>query len=104
MIKVRLRESDVAHIQESFRHHFGKDDHLWLFGSRTDLEKRGGDIDLYVETDFAGPEASTKKTLFRRELWRRIGEQKIDIVVHILNDPNELSIYETAREEGVQLI
>ena len=39
--KVRLGDSDVNHIIESFKQHFGKDDHLWLFGSRVDLERRG---------------------------------------------------------------
>ena len=102
--KVRLRDSDVNYIIESFKQHFGKDDHLWLFGSRVDLEKRGGDIDLYVETYIEESEAFSRKIKFLGNLWRGIGEQKIDIVVHVLERLEKLPIYEIAREEGVQLV
>ena len=51
---------------------------LYLFGSRTDDEKRGGDIDLLV----------ISPTLRRRDLRRvrldffeRFGEQKLDIIL-----------------------
>ncbi len=101
---MRLRDSDVDHIIESFKQYFGKDDHLWLFGSRVDLEKRGGDIDLYVETYLSQSEAVSKKMNFRGDLWRRIGEQKIDVVVNVLESDFELPIYESAKEEGVMLI
>jgi hypothetical protein len=43
-----MTEQDV--IRNSFRQCFGGEDHLWLFGSRVNDYKRGGDIDLYVET------------------------------------------------------
>ena len=102
--KVRLRDSDVDHIIESFKQHFGKDDHLWLFGSRVDLERRGGDIDLYVETYLPQSETLSQKMRFRGDLWRRIGEQKIDVVVNVLESDFDLPIYENAKEEGVMLI
>ena len=101
--KVRLVDSDVNHIIESFKQHFEKDDHLWLFGSRVDLERRGGDIDLYVETQLPSVEAATKQTKFVVDLWRRIGEQKIDVVLHVLSESKKLPIYEVAKSKGVQL-
>lgn len=102
---IRLRESDVEEIKAAFKKWFGENDHLWIFGSRVDLTKRGGDIDLYVETEEKTFEdVSKKKTRFVVELWERIGEQKIDVVLHRLSDPRKESIYEVARKRGVQLV
>lgn len=47
---MRLAERELKTIQETFLEYFDKQDHLWLFGSRTDDAQRGGDIDLYIET------------------------------------------------------
>ncbi|MDF3034197.1 MAG: hypothetical protein K0R76_1151 [Alphaproteobacteria bacterium] len=47
-MRLTMTEQDV--IRNSFRQCFGGEDHLWLFGSRVNDYKRGGDIDLYVET------------------------------------------------------
>ena len=47
---VRLKEWQIHEIQKAFVASFEKNDHLWLFGSRADLTKKGGDIDLFIET------------------------------------------------------
>lgn len=52
--------------------------HVYLFGSRTDDAKRGGDIDLLVVSTRIG---RREKRLIRRRVCDAIGEQKIDIVV-----------------------
>ncbi len=36
-------------ICQQIHHHFGDSATIWLFGSRLDDRKRGGDVDLYVE-------------------------------------------------------
>jgi predicted nucleotidyltransferase len=48
---MRLTLSQTQLITDSVHRHFGARAKIWLFGSRTDDCKRGGDIDLYVETD-----------------------------------------------------
>ncbi len=48
---MRLTEQEKQSICEAFLRHFGKNDHLWLFGSRVDDSKKGGDIDFYIETE-----------------------------------------------------
>jgi len=51
---------------------------VWLFGSRADDSKRGGDIDLLVFSQTIG---SDEKGAIWWELQEKLGEQKIDIVV-----------------------
>ena len=51
---------------------------LYLFGSRIDDTKRGGDIDLLVVSD----ELSKKDLRYLRiEFFKYFGEQKIDIIL-----------------------
>lgn len=51
---------------------------IWLFGSRADDARRGGDIDLLIFSRTIG-------TLEESNIWwqlqEKLGEQKIDIVV-----------------------
>jgi len=102
--KIRLREYDVEAIKAAFKKNFGPDDHLWIFGSRVELEKRGGDIDLYVETSESLENAYKKKRRFVGDLWATIGEQKIDVVLHLASDTEDKLIYSVAKEDGVMLV
>jgi len=106
MQKVRLSDYDVSQIITLFKKYFGPEDHLWIFGSRVDLTKRGGDIDLYIETkDPIASSANRKRADYRIALWDVIGEQKIDIVLNLIAaEPYDLLIYKVARAEGIQLV
>ncbi len=46
-MNIRLSCEEIYIIKNCFLKTFSKGDHLWVFGSRADLIKRGGDIDLY---------------------------------------------------------
>ena len=52
---------------------------IYLFGSRVDDNKKGGDIDLLIVS-----KKITKKDIrkLRIEFFKRFGEQKIDIVLY----------------------
>jgi hypothetical protein len=104
--KVRLEQSQYEAIILAFRSCFLANDHLWIFGSRTNLNARGGDIDLYIETNSLDvDDAYNRKSKFIDLIWEKIGEQKIDVVVNLLQMKHEtLAIYAVARTEGVQLI
>jgi hypothetical protein len=103
--KIRLTDNQVIHIKDSFFHHFQQKDSLWLFGSRINMQIRGGDIDLYVETHYTDSNiVIAKKTSFLAELEIRIGEQKIDIVINLLSANKNLPIYTEARTTGIKLI
>lgn len=41
---------EQRNIIKSIIHQYDESAQIYLFGSRTDLKKRGGDIDLYVES------------------------------------------------------
>ncbi len=45
---MRLTEDERDSIKRVVSGVFGADTAVWLFGSRTDDNKRGGDVDLYV--------------------------------------------------------
>lgn len=77
---------------------------MWLFGSRADLNKKGGYIDLYIETHKNAKQAVEAQNGFLRMLERRIGEQKIDVVLNLLNSPLDLPIYSIAKKEGIKIL
>ncbi|WP_010257087.1 nucleotidyltransferase domain-containing protein [Treponema primitia] len=54
------------------------DARVWLFGSRTDDTKKGGDIDIAILSPKIGVPERIK---IRRSITDILGEQKIDIVV-----------------------
>jgi len=102
---MRLTEHQYVAICDSFRKFFFEGDTLWLFGSRVDDAKRGGDIDLYIETVQRDPRlACAARTSLSCEIQRLIGEQKIDIVLNLLSSETELPIYEKARSTGLLLV
>jgi len=43
-MNIRLEHSDLESIAQSFKECFEENDHLWLFGSRVDLNRHGGGI------------------------------------------------------------
>ena len=74
---MRLTTKEQKAIKDTFLEIFSKGE-IYLFGSRVDDSKRGGDIDLMiVSKDF------TKKQLreFRITFFKYFGEQKLDIIV-----------------------
>ena len=82
---MRLTQQEIKAIKKTFKEVFEEGD-IYLFGSRVDDTKRGGDIDLYVDTPLSlnTRESLEKKSKFRLKLYELIGEQKINIEKEIL--------------------
>jgi len=99
---MRIAFSEAKAIKETASAVFGARAEVWLFGSRADDAKKGGDIDLYVELP---PEDCSyeKKIRFWCELIRRLGDQKIDIVINKTGVSSHLPIHEIAKARGVRL-
>jgi predicted nucleotidyltransferase len=52
---------------------------IWLFGSRTDDSKKGGDIDIAILSDST---IDVKKEItIKQQIFDKIGEQKIDLII-----------------------
>jgi len=75
---MRLSDFEIRSIVATFEKVFGSGK-IYLFGSRVDDNKSGGDIDLYIETEDT-ENLSEKKIRFLVDLEALIGEQKIDVV------------------------
>jgi predicted nucleotidyltransferase len=79
---MRLTNYEIISIKESF-HQVFYDGNIYLFGSRVDDSLKGGDIDLFIElnTTFAIKEMLDKIGEFKINLYNKIGELKIDVII-----------------------
>lgn len=103
MKNIRLEESEINIIKESFIRHFAIEDGLWIFGSRTNPQGKGGDIDLYIETTYSDPKKIVQARLdFLTDLMLKMGEQKIDVVIKF--EDIELPIYAVAKTNGIKIV
>ena len=77
---------------------------IYLFGSRTDDAKKGGDIDLFIQTSLVdAAEISKAHTRFLAKLYAELGEQKIDVVIDYPSRTVQLPIFAIALEQGIIL-
>ena len=86
--------------------YFGEDAGLWLFGSRMDDGKRGGDYDFLVETSLLdADEIIEQKILLLTKLQGTVQfeDEKIDLIVKRRTGAFEMPIYQVAMHEGVRL-
>jgi len=97
--KLRLTEMEIKAIKELAVEIFGEGTRVFLFGSRTDPSKKGGDIDLYIIP--ANREKHFDKYLkYLGKLKLTIGDQKIDLILQ--ENPNR-PIEKEALEKGIEL-
>ena len=95
---MRLTNSQINMIRNATSQNFGEGTLIWLFGSRLDDSKCGGDVDLYVET--------MKRNTLMAELRCKIAlEGSLDLSVDlIVKEPGkDKPIYDLAKSQGVRL-
>ncbi|MEA1914589.1 MAG: nucleotidyltransferase domain-containing protein [Campylobacterota bacterium] len=95
---MRLSQQYIDVIKEKF-YQFFKDGDVYLFGSRVDDTKKGGDIDLYMVLK-EHSNIFEKKIKFLSHVKKILGDQKIDIVFN--KDKNRL-IEQEAIKWGIKL-
>jgi predicted nucleotidyltransferase len=94
---MRLNQEQSRLIKAVVAREFEPDASIWLFGSRTNDQRRGGDIDLYIETRH--PE-------LLRELRCKIAIEEaidlhVDLVVAAHGDSRPIA--KIAKSEGIRL-
>ncbi len=97
---MRLKKQEKIAITEAIHNEDPTAD-IYLFGSRLDDARKGGDIDLYVETDIHEKLLSCKARTLRK-IWERIGVQRIDIILKTRGVPLN-AIQRLAKKTGTRL-
>ena len=80
---MRITEKDQKAIVKATHQNFGERVEVYLFGSRVDDSKKGGDIDLYIipQQKSSAEQLYNKKIKLLVALELTIGDQKIDVVI-----------------------
>ncbi len=76
---MRLSDRIQKLIVNGIRKSFG-DTEIYLFGSRTDESKKGGDIDIALVLDINKNEFRQKKIQFKKYLFQKGYDLKIDLL------------------------
>lgn len=101
---MRITQQQSLVIKTLVTQHFGSNSAVWLFGSRTNDSKKGGDIDLYVQTRIVDDQTIyAKNKTIAGLLYQEFGEQKIDIIIHQTNKNTVLPIYLEAQKTGIKV-
>lgn len=99
---MRLTPQQLKTIKQATADIFGPDAHVWLFGSRVDNKRRGGDVDLLVETGKAVENPTLLAATLAARVSRSMHGRHVDVVVQAPGF-QEQAIHRTARSEGIKL-
>jgi predicted nucleotidyltransferase len=97
---MRLSKLEIKIIKETATIIFGSDTKVFLFGSRINDKLKGGDIDIYIETNNT-IDVLNKKIKMLIELKKILGERRIDLVIN--NFQSYKHIFTIAKQEGILL-
>ena len=93
---MRLKEEEINVIKQIILE-FDANAKIYLFGSRVDNAKKGGDIDLLI---FSTTIDNDTKRMIKLKLYDELGEQEIDILVA---KDTKKPFVRIALEKGVRL-
>jgi len=96
---MRLKKNIIDKLKQSVYDSFG-DVNIYLFGSRTDDTKKGGDIDIAIDSNLSRLEFRKKKIKFISNLIKSNFELKIDIVDY--NTKDKL-LYKNIRNSALKI-
>lgn len=103
---MRITSSQVRKLKAAAKRHFGQSAQIWIFGSRVDDHRRGGDYDFYIETPCDDPDRIVSgKLALLAELHEEpeFEGEKIDLVIGSGLAGFHLPIYDIAKQQGVHI-
>ncbi|CAK0781905.1 H394 [Gammaproteobacteria bacterium] len=103
---MRLTKKQTDTVRRITHEIFGQATRIWLFGSRVDDKRRGGDYDFYLQTTLTDPADIVQRKLdllVRLHDTPEFEDEKIDLVVRPYQEQQELPIYLIAQSEGLEL-
>jgi predicted nucleotidyltransferase len=95
--KVRLSKEEVETIKSIVKK-YDPTAEILIFGSRTDLTKRGGDIDMLI---VSGKIDYRIRRKIRVDLQLALGDRKVDLI--ITDDPEKNEFTKIAYKYGVKI-
>lgn len=99
---MRLSSSQIQTIRKTAQRVLGGDVSVRVFGSRVNDTAKGGDIDLFFETEKKLDNRAKVICRLSGALTLALGDRKIDIVLKDANTPNA-PIFDIAKRTGVQI-
>lgn len=99
---MRLTPKQISAIRQCVAELAGGAAHVWLFGSRVDDNRRGGDVDLLVTLDEPVAEPALLAAQLAAKASRSMYGRKVDV---LLQAPNlqQLPVHRIALAQGVRL-
>jgi len=99
---MRITEQQAQIIVEKIAEILPNTKHVFLYGSRLDDLLKGGDIDVYIETNNNLANSADVASIITKELNIALGEDKVCVLLFAPN-LHELPIHRIAKEAGVSL-
>jgi len=99
---VRLTPEQVHAIRQTAQQVLGEGARVSVFGSMAQGDRKGGDIDLFFETDSALANRATTICQLSGALTFALGDRKIDIILKDAKTPPS-PIFDIAKRIGVLL-
>lgn len=101
---MRLTTFEIETLKQAAHDCFDTGAVVRLFGSRLDDARKGGDIDLLIETALEDPDQIARAhSLFLARVYAKMGEQKVDVLIDFPKRHQQLHVYQLARQSGVVL-
>jgi len=100
MGKLRLTQKEINIIKSTAKEIFGENIKVYIFGSRTNPNKKGGDIDILIKT--LNKVSVSQKLNFLAELELKGIERKVDLIV-ITPNTKLKEIHKEALKTGVEI-
>ncbi|MHB1697461.1 MAG: nucleotidyltransferase domain-containing protein [bacterium] len=106
---MRINKYQANNIKQLAMDYFGSGSNIYIFGSRADDFKKGGDIDIYVECNLkvSHEEIAKKRVDYVLDIQKQLGEQKIDLIVNnfAFKDKSyyNIKIFQVALNKGIKL-